>query len=63
MKWKDHLECITENRIPRHMVDYQLEGIKKLWATQEKMAKPNLRSPSRHWSLMLDVDEEKNNHK
>jgi hypothetical protein len=59
LKWKDHLACITENRIPRHMVDCQLEGIKKLWASQEKKARPNLRSPSRPWGLIFDVEEEK----
>jgi hypothetical protein len=59
VKWKDHIEYITENRIPRHMVDCQLQGIKKLWETQQKMARLNLRSPSRPWSLMLDVEEER----
>jgi hypothetical protein len=59
VKWKDHIECITGNRISRHMVDCQLQGIKKLWATQQKMAKPNLRGPSRPWGLILDVEEER----
>jgi hypothetical protein len=30
-----------------------------LWATQEKKARPNLRSPSKSWGLILDVEEEK----
>jgi hypothetical protein len=49
---------MTASRIPRQMINYKFKGKGSQGATQKKMAKPNLRSCNRPWSLMLDVQEE-----
>jgi hypothetical protein len=46
---------MTENKMPRHMVDYHLQGMP--WATQEKMARQNWRSRNRPRDLKLDDDD------
>jgi hypothetical protein len=56
MNTKNHVEHMSENIIPRQVVETMYFRNTQSWTTQKMMETPNVRSRNRSWGLMLDAE-------